>query len=230
MRHRPFRVAACTAIAAAAACSSAPTAPKNTQPVAIHVAAAAASPATAASPLALQGLRLAVNLAALGSGDQFGCIDCQGGPQDTGSEVTSSSTIVTVPPGGGSVQVATEQVGPGRYQDVELELAAPSAQLLAANPDWTPGVTIEIKGTFSGKPFTLTLAVDGTFREHLAAPVDVPASGSPGPITVTITLPVADWFTANGASLDPNDAAQRAQIEANARRFFQPVETTAGEG
>lgn len=230
MRHRVLSVVACIGVGAAAACNNATTAPKNTQPVAIQVAAATASAATAASPLALQSLRLAVNLAALGSGDQFGCIDCQGGPQDTGAEGTSSSMIVAVPPGGGSVQLATEQVSPGRYQDVELELAAPSAQLLTANPDWQPGVTIEIKGAFSGKPFILTLPVQGTFRQHLPTPVDVPASAAAGPITVTITLPLADWFSANGSPLDPNDPAQRAQIEANARRFFQPVETSAGEG
>src|SRR5579864_8481840 len=125
MRHELFRFAACAGIGAAAACSGAPTGPKNTQPVAIHVAATTVSTATAASPLTLDGLRLAVNLAALGSGDQFGCIDCQGGPQDTGAEVMSSSAIVAVPPGGGSVQLATEQAAPGSYQDVELELAAP---------------------------------------------------------------------------------------------------------
>ena len=50
--------------------------------------------------------------------------------------------------------------------------------------------------------------------------------------SVVVTLPVGSWFTANGADLDPNDPAQRAQIEQNARLSLEPGdggESTGGE-
>jgi hypothetical protein len=43
---------------------------------------------------------------------------------------------------------------------------------------------------------------------------------------VRVTLPVASWFVSNGATLDPTVAANRAQIEANARAPFQATEGT----
>jgi len=75
--------------------------------------------------------------------------------------------------------------------------------------------------------FTLPIAVAGSFRETLTPPVDVPAGRASGPIQVTITLPVASWFTSNGTALDPANPTQRAQIEANARASIQPLEAAS---
>jgi hypothetical protein len=214
--------------AALAGCSKDSTSPSGaTHPVALQVAAAAAPATAAPSALTVETVRLVVNLAAFGSGDQFGCVDCQGGGTDAAGE-TATASLVTVPAGSGAVTVATEQVQPGRYQDVELELTAPTPDILATAPELKPDLSLEIKGQFSGSPFTLALPVHGTFREHLATPVDVPASGSTTPVSVTITLPVADWFTVNGTTLDPRDATQRAQIEAKIKGFFQAVEAASG--
>jgi hypothetical protein len=47
--------------------------------------------------------------------------------------------------------------------------------------------------------------------------VEVAAGVASAPVSVTITLPVRDWFVSNGGSLDPNDPAQRAQIENSAK-------------
>jgi hypothetical protein len=211
-----------------AGCNHDSTTPSGpTHPVAFQVATAAAPATSAPGTLTVEAIRMVVNLAALGSGDQFGCVDCQGGGTDMAGE-TATPSLVTVPSGGGPVTVATEQVAPGHYQDVELELVAPNASILATAPELKPDLSLEIKGQFSGSPFTVALPVAGTFRQHLSTPVDVPASGSSNPVTVTITLPVSDWFSANGTPLDPRDATQRAKIEANIRGFFQSVETTTG--
>ncbi len=45
---------------------------------------------------------------------------------------------------------------------------------------------------------------------------------APAPVSVTITLPVRDWFVSNGGSLDPNDPARQAQIVNNAKSSVHP--------
>ncbi len=76
-------------------------------------------------------------------------------------------------------------------------------------------------------PAIVTVPLDGS---PLSPAIDVPVGGLPGPINVTITLPVASWFVSNGASRDPSDAAARARIDANARASVAAGVKTAKEG
>ncbi|HXM39316.1 MAG TPA: hypothetical protein VN908_11745 [Gemmatimonadales bacterium] len=215
-----------TAVGALAlsACNS--TGPRVTRPVNVKVAASSASAiagGAAAGPIEITGLRLVVGQTSLGSGDQFGCVDCQdSGPEN--ADAQDAPVLLVVPVDGTPVSVRTERVGPGQYAAVEIEVASPNAAILAANPTWPAGATIEVTGRYNGVAFTLPLAIEGAFRETLSPPVDVPAGGV-STISVTITLPIATWFTSNGTALDPANAAQRAQIEANARVSFQPLES-----
>jgi hypothetical protein len=169
--------------------------------------------ANAAGTVEITGVRLVIGQAALGNGDQFGCVDCEGDQQDE----NPAPAVVTVPVDGSPVSVAAERVAAGHYSAVEIELLTPPSALLAATPGWTTGATIEVRGRYNGTDFTLPLEIPGEFREALSPAIDVPAGGLAGPINVTITLPVASWFSSNGTPLDPNDAAARAQIAANAR-------------
>ena len=179
--------------------------------------------AARASAFVITGLRLVVGQAALGSGDQFGCVDCQNsGPQPAAGPAPA---LITVPLDGSPVSVRTEQVAPGVYSMVEVELTAPDAATLAVAPGWPAGATLEVTGSYNGTAFTLPVAIQGSFRESLTPPVSVPAGGSPRSVSVTITLPVATWLTSNGASLDPSNATDRARIEANARASFAAPET-----
>lgn len=157
-----------------------------------------------------------------GSGEEFGCKDCQN--NDAGGEREATPTVVELTMDGAPVSVVVEQVNEGRYSEAEISVMPPSA----ANSGWTPGTTIEITGTANGRAFVLPLSITGSFRETLTPPVSVTASGTPTALPVTITLPVAAWFQSNGVALDPADAAQRAQIEANARAAFQPLESSEG--
>jgi hypothetical protein len=212
------------------ACNS--TGPRPTQPVNIKVTAHSASlgggASAAAGPVEITGLRLVVGQTSLGSGDQFGCVDCQdSGPENGGG--ADAPLLLNVPVDGTPVSVRTEKVGAGQYSAVEIEVVSPDAALRAGTPSWPAGATIEVTGRYNGVAFTLPIAIEGAFRETLAPPVDVPAGGLAGPINVTITLPVAAWFTSNGTALDPADPAQRAQIEANARASFQALESESRE-
>jgi hypothetical protein len=202
------------------ACNS--TSPRATQAVMVNVKANASPQAAspAAGAVEITGLRLVIGQAALGNGDQFGCVDCEGDQQD----VSPAPAVVTVPVDGSPVSVAAESVPPGHYASVEIELESPSAALLAATPGWTAGATVEVRGRYNGVDFTLPLALPGQFQETLSPAIDVPAGGLPGPINVTITLPVASWFSSNGTALDPGDPAAQAQILANARASITAAE------
>jgi hypothetical protein len=210
------------------ACNNSTSGPGTLRAVEFRVVAThAAASAAASGPVEITSLRLVVGPAALGNGDQFGCADCQGGGNDSGPEAGAAPQLIRVPTDGSSVSVATEQVQAGRYGSAEIELQHPDASITTADPTWPSDATIEVGGAINSVPFTLHLALEGAFRETLNPPVDVTDTGTPGTLSVTVTLPVAAWFMANGSPLDPNDPAQRAQIEQNARSALSPIE--AGE-
>jgi hypothetical protein len=203
------------------------TSPSASQAVMVLVKAhGLRSPGQSAGPVEITGVRLVIGEVALGNGDQFGCVDCQGDQQDENPQ----PLVVTVPVDGSPVSVAAERVRAGHYSAVEMELVPPSPALLAATPGWSAGSTIEVRGRYNGTDFTLPLAIPGQFREALSPPIDVPAGGLPGPINVTITLPVASWFSNNGTPLDPADATARALIAAKARASVTPGNETEKEG
>jgi hypothetical protein len=222
-----IRNLACPLLAYAAAgvlaCNNS-AAPGTLRNVEFRLAASNAGVAAATGPVTITSLQLVVGPAALGSGDQFGCIDCQGD-----NETDGAPQLIRVPTDGSPVSVTTEQVQPGRYSAAEIELQHPNASVVAADPSWPSEATVGIGGTMNGTPFTLYLALEGSFRETLNPPVDVTEAVTPGSISVTVTLPVGSWFTANGTALDPNDAAERAQIEQNAKSALSPPEGGAGE-
>ncbi|HEV8177089.1 MAG TPA: hypothetical protein VGP44_05315, partial [Gemmatimonadales bacterium] len=100
------------------------TSPKSMGPVDFRVSAAAASTSAGATaaPVDVTSFRLVVGPAALGSGDQFGCVDCTG--EDNGSD---QPQLISVPTDGTPVSIKTEQVSAGVYSAAEIELKAPDA-------------------------------------------------------------------------------------------------------
>jgi hypothetical protein len=213
------------------ACNNSTSGPGTLRAVEFRMAASqAGASAMAAGPVEISSVRLVVGPAALGNGDQFGCADCQGGGNETGPEAGAAPQLIRVPTDGSPVSVATEQVQAGRYGSAEVELLHPDASITAVDPTWPSDATIEVGGSVNSVPFTLHLALEGAFRETLNPPVDVTDTGTPGTISVTVTLPVASWFMANGSPLDPNDPAQQAQIEQNARSALSPIEVGERSG
>jgi hypothetical protein len=195
------------------------TAPGASQPVAFRLAAASSAAPATMGALTLTSFRLSVGEASLGSGNEFGCKDCQG------DQPAVAPAVVDVPLDGRAVDIATEQVQPGSYSTVELGVV----RLPAGTPGWPVDATIEIKGNFGGQAFTLPLTIEGTFQEQLAAPVVVGTGGTPATVAVNITLPVSSWFGSSSAPLDPGNATQRVQIEANARHSFAAPEAGSPE-
>jgi hypothetical protein len=202
------------------ACDSESTGPEERVPVDMHLTAVLpAAGGSGASTIEITSLRVVVQEAELGNAGGGEIDDDDDGDDDDGAE--PGPALVSIPIDGGTVTLATEPVPPGRYAQVELDVVRPTSAVLSASPGWSPDATIEVVGRYGGTPFTLTLPVEGEYQQALNPPVEVPASAS-GSIAVTIQLPVATWMSANGAPLDPNDPAQRAQIVANARSSFVP--------
>lgn len=204
--------------------SNSATAPGMGQTVAFRLATTTPL-AAAAGPLTISSFRLVVGGAALGNGDQFGCVDCQ----DAGQDARAVPEVAGIPLDGSPVQLRTEQVQPGTYTMMEVEVVIPSPPVLAATPGWSAQNTMLISGTYNGRAFELGLPIEGTVRERLATPLVVGTGGTPALVQVTISLPVATWFAGASGTLDPTDATQRAMIEANARRSFAPLEKSVGE-
>ena len=164
----------------------------------------------------MTSLRLVVEGVDLGNDGESECEDC-----DDEDDDDLAPSLIVVPIDGGTVSIQADDVSPGTYGRAEIDLVGPTPSLLAADPGWTAGATIEVTGSYGGAPFTLALPIEGELHQTLNPPVTVGAAGE-GTIAITVTLPLAAWFESNGVVLDPNDPAQRAQIEANVRASVVP--------
>jgi hypothetical protein len=203
-----------------AACSSTTDAARTAVSLSVRAPTSSVTSGTATAGAQVTSLHLLVNQASLGSGDQFGCVDCQGG-SESGNEAGVVGGVISVPLDGSAVNLATEQVQVGVYPQVEIELGG------ATPAGWAPGQTVEIQGSNNGVPFTIRVAVNGAFRETLSPPVTV--SSATTSVPVVITLPVASWFVSAGQALDPAVPSQLAQIEANIKASFSGTETNGNE-
>lgn len=226
--HRYFQIAAALPLIATGACQSATDATQNAGtrvPVALRATAvsAAHSSASVSQGLGLVSLRLLVSQASLGHGDTFGCQNCTN--NDSGNEAAVLNSWVTIPVNGGPVDLASEMVQPGSYDQVEIEVGGAEGSAASGTAR-----TVEVSGTFNGVPFTVGAHVVGTFRETLTPPAIVAAANPPSSLRFTLALPVESWFSVNGVVLDPTDAAQRAIIEGNISRSFSPPESSKKDG
>jgi hypothetical protein len=221
-------ISVAVATIALAACGSS-TSPKTTRPVAVRLGVASTAVGAQQAGIDITGVRLVVGRASIGNGDQFGCADCQGNGGDSNGPNTQQ--IVDVPLNGGTVLVATEDVAAGTYASAEVSVESPTAATAGHTSGWPAGATIDIVGRIRGTPFELPLTAAGSFRGGLTPPLVVATVGKPpSPVSVTIALPVASWFLSGSTPLDPTNAAQRAQIEANVRAAFQSSEPQRAGG
>lgn len=219
------RTLAAAALAAGpflAACSSADSAlaPAPRRAVTLAVTAHASQNTPTVPGLQVSAVRLVLGAASLGSGSQFGCINCQGNTQDAPAG-TAPATLVTLAGTSGTATVATSDVAAGTYSAAQIDVVRPSTPLIGTSPDQT----VEVTGSYNGTPFTVTAAAAGSFVQTLSPPVQVTA-GATAPISITIDLPVASWFTGTAGPLDPAVPAQRAAIVANIQRFFSATDGT----
>lgn len=124
------------------------------------------------------------------------------------AELKVGPTTIDLPLSGGLVTLPANALPAGTYRELELRLSQ-----------------VELKGTFDGQPFDVTLPVDVHGEIELSTPLAV-VDGVP--TAITINVKVADWLmNADGSLIDPRTIASsprlldqvRHRIRASLRAF-----------
>jgi hypothetical protein len=126
------------------------------------------------------------------------------------------------------------EVPVGTYTGIKLQIHRPRGSrdqaFLAAHPEFD-GVSIRVKGTFNGAPFTFDTGIEEEEEIHLASPVVVTDAGT---TAFTLFLDVRGWFLdQSGAALvDPTAPSSgiRSLIEHNIRSSFRAFEDADHDG
>lgn len=123
--------------------------------------------------------------------------DDDGDDEHTGveqcAELEVGPTTIDLPLSGGLVTLPANALPAGTFRELELRLSQ-----------------VELKGTFDGQPFDVTLPVDVHGEIELSTPLAV-VDGSP--TSITINVPVAGWLTnADGSLIDPRTIASSATL------------------
>lgn len=124
------------------------------------------------------------------------------------AEMRVGPTTVDLPLTGGIVTIPADALPAGTFRELEMRLSQ-----------------VELKGTFDGQPFDVTLPVGVHAEIELSTPLSV-VDGSP--TQVTINVPVNGWLTnPDGSLIDPTTIssnptlldAVRDRIRASLRAF-----------
>lgn len=113
------------------------------------------------------------------------------------------------------------EVKPGTYEELRFRLHPLDP---AVDPTMA-GISVKVTGKLGGQDFVFTSALEA--EEEREGKFVVAASGTRN---ITFTVDVASWFLAGTAVLDPTDAANRAQIEANIRASIDAFEDDDRDG
>jgi hypothetical protein len=124
------------------------------------------------------------------------------------AEMKVGPTTVDLPLSGGMVTLPANALPAGTFRELELRLSQ-----------------VELKGTFDGQAFDVTLPVDVHGEIEFGTPLSV-VDGSP--TAITINVPVNNWLTnADGSLIDPRTISTnstlldvvRGRIRASLRAF-----------
>ena len=104
---------------------------------------------------------------------------------DNCGEMKIGPTTIDLPLDGSVVTVPADAIPAGTFQELELRLAF-----------------VRLQGTFDGKTFDVTLSTPIRGDIQFTTPVVVTAGTA---TSITVTVPVASWFTAaDGSLIDPS--------------------------
>jgi len=146
------------------------------------------------------------------------------GDEDEDCPVLKLGPLLLEPPlTDGAVTTFSADVPVGTYTKLRIQIHKPKGDkdqaFLAAHPDFA-GVSIRVKGTFDGAPFTFDSPLTEEEEIVLPTPVDVTLAGT---TAFTLFLDVRGWFLdSTGAALvNPTSPLVRSQIEHNIRASFR---------
>jgi len=131
--------------------------------------------------------------------------------------------LLTPPLTDGAATTFSADVPVGTYSKLRIQIHKPKlsrdAAFVAANPDFA-GVSIRVKGTFNGTPFTFVTDIEEEEEIVLPHPVEVTTAGT---TAFTLFLDVRGWFLdqTGAALIDPSSPTSRSLIEHNIRVSFR---------
>jgi hypothetical protein len=142
---------------------------------------------------------------------RLGVEDCDStAADDDCEEFETGPILVSLPLAPGAQQAVEVVVDSGTYSEVEFDIHKPGDDSLdlafvAANPDFAD-ISIRVRGTFNGTPFTFLSRLNEEQELALVPPLVVTASGASA--NLTILLDVSTWFRqpGSGALIDPATA------------------------
>lgn len=118
-----------------------------------------------------------------------------GGKGNECGELEVGPTTVNVAVNGTAATVPVNTIPAGTYRELELRLSK-----------------IELKGTFDGTAFDVTLPISAKGEFEFSPPLVIDDST---PANLTVNLPLATWFTnADGSLVDPNQLATSPSLVA----------------
>lgn len=158
--------------------------------------------------------------------------DDHGSSSDGCAELESGPTLLDLPLDASTKTNISAAVPAGSYRALEIRIGpvtsgnSRSAAFRAAHPE-LQGVSVRVEGTFNGKAFVFTSAVDARMELSFAPPVVVDAANP----NVTVAIDLARWFSDGaGGTLDPGDPANAARISANITGSFRAFEDDDHDG
>lgn len=241
---RHFRIALAAALFASAACSDA-SAPEPPRTLSLSVSAVPEDPVAAVtSPeptpagleqrdsthtLVISSIQLVVRRIGLARADSV----CSEGEEDDEHDeewehdddceaLKLGPILVDVPLDGDVEPVFAVELPEGTYRGVELQIHKPSLgnpsdlEFLRHNP-LLEGVSILVRGTYDGEPFTFVQRLEAKQRYALDPPLTVTADSEP--MNLTVHVDVSTWFvTRDGKLVDPVSANRGGPYEEVVRR------------
>jgi hypothetical protein len=234
--------------AAALACSDNPSAPEGRGTVAFQLATSgtggAAAPSLAISVtvgtdvLVVTDVQLVARKIKLEQEDGSCPADVEAEPdeeqEDECPTLKLGPLLLDPPIAEGVDPVFTVDLPAGVYDELQLQIHKPTSSndiaFIAANPEFD-GVSIRVRGTWNGTPFTFTSALTQVIEIELEDPIEVVAAGQ---TSLTLLLDVSGWFLGQGGGslLSPIAPSQqdRSQIEQNIRQSFHAFEDEDEDG
>ena len=159
-------------------------------------------------------------------------VDCDStADEDACEEFELGPRLVSLPLDGGVESLISVPIDSGTYDEVEFEIHKPGGDSLdtafkAEHPDFA-NISIRVRGTFNGTPFTYTTPIDQEQEFTFATPLVVDVSGAN--TNLTIRMDVRTWFRVGGtgALIDPasanvgqpNEGAVRENIKNSIEAF-----------
>lgn len=129
---------------------------------------------------------------------------------DACEEISLGPQLVSLPLVPGVSAALTAPIDSGSYRKVKFDVHKPGGDALdqafiAAHPEFAT-ISIRVRGTFNGTPFTYTSALDEEQEFTFDPPFVVDASGAS--TSLTVRLDVSLWFrqSGSGALIDPATA------------------------